>query len=274
MWSQKMSELGNKVEIATQAIMQSLGYKLGDDTIVEQAFDLSNDLEFNEIIKSVASAMNLRFIRVHPVHGIELLSKDRGPFAPMLGWISKKLNDPNTNNVHERRLYAGLVLIAIMSEFAPTVDSLREGLTADYRVKVEDIVKGLKDIAVGIIEGSKAENPDVTEGYLSAARCIVDDRLQSINVEESNVTSALRSQNEMIRTWLRILEEYGYVATETDIRGDVYYFASERLRNHLRATSIKHTVDFVLNMKPGHDSDASFVHQTENDADAKESSDV
>ncbi|MEJ1486484.1 hypothetical protein SMA19_24545 [Escherichia coli] len=51
-------------EIATQAIMNSLGYKMGDE-LIQRALDLQGDALFTEIIRGVATGMKLRYLGIH-----------------------------------------------------------------------------------------------------------------------------------------------------------------------------------------------------------------
>ncbi|EBM3709456.1 hypothetical protein LUO56_004450, partial [Salmonella enterica subsp. enterica serovar Infantis] len=77
-------------EIATQAIMSSLGYKMGDEPI-QRALDLQGDALFAEIIRGVAAGMKLRYLGIHEAYGVLLAADGRGPFAPSLGWLNKRL---------------------------------------------------------------------------------------------------------------------------------------------------------------------------------------
>lgn len=77
-------------EIATQAIMNSLGYKMGDEAN-QRVLDLQGDALFAEIIRGVATGMKLRYLGIHETYGVLLAADGRGPFSPSLGWLNKRL---------------------------------------------------------------------------------------------------------------------------------------------------------------------------------------
>ncbi|EPC5266489.1 hypothetical protein ACRZZT_004825, partial [Salmonella enterica subsp. enterica serovar Infantis] len=123
-------------EIATQAIMSSLGYKMGDEPI-QRALDLQGDALFAEIIRGVAAGMKLRYLGIHEAYGVLLAADGRGPFAPSLGWLNKRLL-PETMDEFDAPALAG----KLYSSAFPLVHYIvQAGETADAEAFVRELAQ-------------------------------------------------------------------------------------------------------------------------------------
>lgn len=77
-------------EIATQAIMNSLGYKMGDE-LIQRALDLQGDALFTEIIRGVATGMKLRYLGIHETYGVLLAADATEVRFPIFGLAEQTL---------------------------------------------------------------------------------------------------------------------------------------------------------------------------------------
>ncbi|MED9859014.1 hypothetical protein RCN63_15105 [Escherichia coli] len=148
-------------EIATQAIMNSLGYKMGDE-LIQRALDLQGDALFAEIIRGVATGMKLRYLGIHETYGVLLTADGRGPFSPSLGWLNKRLlpetmAEQQGKERKEQRLFAGLTLIALLADLFPTPDTVRVEFGQSNAINAASVVARLNNVADQVIAQRKAE---------------------------------------------------------------------------------------------------------------------
>ena len=161
-------------EIATQAIMSSLGYKMGDEPI-QRALELQGDVLFAEIIRGVAAGMKLRYLGIHETYGVLLTADGRGPYAPTLGWLNKRLlpetvAEQMSKERKEQRLFAGLTLIALLADMFPNPDAVRVESGQTSGTNAASVVIKLNEVADQVIAQRKAEGDDAVDGLLLAAR--------------------------------------------------------------------------------------------------------
>ena len=232
-------------EIATQAIMSSLGYKVGDEPI-QRALELQGDVLFAEIIRGVAAGMKLRYLGIHETYGVLLTADGRGPFAPTLGWLNKRLLPETTSEQmsrerKEQRLFAGLTLIALLADMFPNPDAVRVESGQTSGTNATSVVTKLNDVADQVIAQRKAEGDDAVDGML---------RIPRIHDEKVGRVSSIRSQTEMAMRWIQLLQEEGFLAEDSSLSGESDWYPTQKLKHYLRHTGIEETVRFVMDIDP------------------------
>ncbi|BBO56962.1 hypothetical protein [Cobetia sp. AM6] len=241
-------------EIATQAIMGSLGYKMGGEPI-QRALELQGDVLFAEIIRGVAAGMKLRYLGIHETYGVLLTADGRGPFAPSLGWLNKRLLPETTaeqmsRERKEQRLFAGLTLIALLADMFPNPDAVRVESGQTSGTNATSVVTKLNDVADQVIAQRKAEGDDVVDGMLLAAQFVQEERIPRIHDEKVGRVSSIRSQTEMAMRWIQLLQEEGFLAEDSSLSGESDWYPTQKLKHYLRHTGIEETVRFVMNIDP------------------------
>ena len=241
-------------EIATQAIMGSLGYKMGEEPI-QRALELQGDVLFAEIIRGVAAGMKLRYLGIHETYGVLLTADGRGPFAPTLGWLNKRLLPETTaeqmsKERKEQRLFAGLTLIALLADMFPNPDAVRVESGQTSGTNATSVVTKLNDVADQVIAQRKAEGDDVVDGMLLAAQFVQEERIPRIHDEKVGRVSSIRSQTEMAMRWIQLLQEEGFLAEDSSLSGESDWYPTQKLKHYLRHTGIEETVRFVMNIDP------------------------
>ncbi|MCQ7308840.1 hypothetical protein [Salmonella enterica] len=211
-------------EIATQAIMNSLGYKMGDE-LIQRALDLQGDALFAEIIRGVATGMKLRYLGIHETYGVLLAADGRGPFSPSLGWLNKRLlpetmAEQQGKERKEQRLFAGLTLIALLADLFPTPDTVRVEFGQSNAINAASVVARLNNVADQVIAQRKAEGDDTVDGLLMAARFVQEERIPRIHDEKVGRVSSIRSQTEMATRWIQLLQEEGFLAEDSSLSGE------------------------------------------------------
>lgn len=241
-------------EIATQAIMSSLGYKMGDGAI-QRALELQGDVLFVEIIRGIAAGMKLCYIGMHESYGVLLTANGRGPYAPTLGWLNKRLlPDVTTEQMgkerKEQRLFAGLTLIALLADMFPNPDSVRVESGQVSGTNAASVVAKLNDVADQVIAQRKAEDGASVDGLLLAARFVQEERIPRIHDEKVARVSSIRSQIEMAMRWIQLLQEEGFLAEDSSLSGESDWYPTQKLKHYLRHTGIEETVRFVMDIDP------------------------
>ncbi|EHD23192.1 MULTISPECIES: hypothetical protein [Brenneria] len=241
-------------EIATQAIMNSLGYKMGDEPI-QRALDLQGDALFAEIIRGVAAGMKLRYLGIHESYGVLLAADGRGPFASSLGWLNKRLlpeitGEQLSKERKEQRLFAGLTLIALLAELFPTPDTVRVEFGQSSAINAASVVARLNDVADQVIAQRKVEGDDTVDGLLTVARFVQEERIPRIHDEKVGRVSSIRSQTEMATRWIQLLQEEGFLAEDSSLSGESDWYPTQKLKHYLRHTGIEETVRFVTSISP------------------------
>lgn len=241
-------------EIATQAIMSSLGYKMGDEPI-QRALDLQGDVLFAEIIRGVAAGMKLRYLGIHETYGVLLTTDGRGPYAPTLGWLNKRLlpetvAEQMSKERKEQRLFAGLTLIALLADMFPNPDAVRVESGQTSGTNAASVVIKLNDVADQVIAQRKAEDDDAVDGLLLAARFVQEERIPRIHDEKVGRVSSIRSQTEMAMRWIQLLQEEGFLAEDSSLSGESDWYPTQKLKHYLRHTGIEETVRFVMDIDP------------------------
>ncbi|ECE5745340.1 hypothetical protein DK749_21845 [Salmonella enterica subsp. salamae] len=241
-------------EIATQAIMSSLGYKMGDEPI-QRALDLQGDALFAEIIRGVAAGMKLRYLGIHEAYGVLLAADGRGPFAPSLGWLNKRLlpetmAEQQGKERKEQRLFAGLTLIALLADLFPTPDTVRVEFGQSSAINAASVVARLNAVADQVIAQRKTEGDDTVDGLLMVARFVQEERIPRIHDEKVGRVSSLRSQTEMATRWIQLLQEEGFLAEDSSLSGESDWYPTQKLKHYLRHTGIEETVRFVMSISP------------------------
>ncbi|MDI4660186.1 MULTISPECIES: hypothetical protein [Cobetia] len=241
-------------EIATQAIMGSLGYKMGEEPI-QRALELQGDVLFAEIIRGVAAGMKLRYLGIHETYGVLLTADGRGPFAPTLGWLNKRLLPETTaeqmsKERKEQRLFAGLTLIALLADMFPNPDAVRVESGQTSGTNATSVVTKLNYVADQVIAQRKAEGDDVVDGMLLAAQFVQEERIPRIHDEKVGRVSSIRSQTEMAMRWIQLLQEEGFLAEDSSLSGESDWYPTEKLKHYLRHTGIEETVRLVMDIDP------------------------
>ncbi|WP_218203130.1 hypothetical protein [Salmonella enterica] len=241
-------------EIATQAIMSSLGYKMGDEPI-QRALDLQGDALFAEIIRGVAAGMKLRYLGIHEAYGVLLAADGRGPFAPSLGWLNKRLlpetmAEQQGKERKEQRLFAGLTLIALLADLFPTPDTVRVEFGQSSAINAASVVARLNAVADQVIAQRKTEGDDTVDGLLMVARFVQEERIPRIHDEKVGRVSSIRSQTEMATRWIQLLQEEGFLAEDSSLSGESDWYPTQKLKHYLRHTGIEETVRFVMSISP------------------------
>ncbi|MDU7449023.1 MULTISPECIES: hypothetical protein [Enterobacter] len=241
-------------EIATQAIMNSLGYKM-EDELIQRALDLQGDALFTEIIRGVATGMKLRYLGIHEIYGVLLAADGRGPFSPSLGWLNKRLlpetiAEQQSKERKEQRLFAGLTLIALLADLFPTPDTVRVEFGQSNAINAASVVARLNNVADQVIAQRKAEGDDTVDGLLMAARFVQEERIPRIHDEKVGRVSSIRSQTEMATRWIQLLQEEGFLAEDSSLSGESDWYPTQKLKHYLRHTGIEETVRFVMSISP------------------------
>lgn len=241
-------------EIATQAIMNSLGYKMGDE-LIQRALDLQGDALFAEIIRGVATGMKLRYLGIHETYGVLLAADGRGPFSPSLGWLNKRLlpetmAEQQGKERKEQRLFAGLTLIALLADLFPTPDTVRVEFGQSNAINAASVVARLNNVADQVIAQRKAEGDDTVDGLLMTARFVQEERIPRIHDEKVGRVSSIRSQTEMATRWIQLLQEEGFLAEDSSLSGESDWYPTQKLKHYLRHTGIEETVRFVMSISP------------------------
>ena len=245
-------------EIATQAIMNSLGYKMGDE-LIQRALDLQGDALFAEIIRGVG---------IHETYGVLLAADGRGPFSPSLGWLNKRLL-PETmveqqgKERKEQRLFAGLTLIALLADLFPTPDTVRVEFGQSNAINAASVVARLNNVADQVIAQRKAEGDDTVDGLLMAARFVQEERIPRIHDEKVGRVSSIRSQIEMATRWIQLLQEEGFLAEDSSLSGESDWYPTQKLKHYLRHTGIEETVRFVMNISPATEERSSDLAESD-----------
>lgn len=230
--------------------MNSLGYKMGDEPI-QRALDLQGDALFAEIIRGVAAGMKLRYLGIHEAYGVLLAADGRGPFAPSLGWLNKRLlpetmAEQQGKERKEQRLFAGLTLIALLADLFPTPDTVRVEFGQSSAINAASVVARLNAVADQVIAQRKAEGDDTVDGLLMVARFVQEERIPRIHDEKVGRVSSIRSQTEMAMRWIQLLQEEGFLAEDSSLSGESDWYPTQKLKHYLRHTGIEETVCFVM----------------------------
>ncbi|WP_336751110.1 hypothetical protein [Aeromonas hydrophila] len=241
-------------EIATQAIMDSLGYRVEGEPI-QRALELQGDVLFAEIIRGIAAGMKLRYLGIHETYGVLLAADGRGPYAPTLSWLNKRLLPESTaeqmsKERKEQRLFAGLTLIALLADMFPNPDAVRIESGQTCGTNAASVVIKLNDVADQVIAQRKAGDDDAVDGLLLAARFVQEERIPRIHDEKVGRVSSIRSQTEMAMRWIQLLQEQGFLAEDSSLSGESDWYPTQKLKHYLRHTGIKETVHFVMNIAP------------------------
>lgn len=234
--------------------MSSLGYKMGDEPI-QRALDLQGDALFAEIIRGVAAGMKLRYLGIHEAYGVLLAADGRGPFAPSLGWLNKRLlpetmAEQQGKERKEQRLFAGLTLIALLADLFPTPDTVRVEFGQSSAINAASVVARLNAVADQVIAQRKTEGDDTVDGLLMVARFVQEERIPRIHDEKVGRVSSLRSQTEMATRWIQLLQEEGFLAEDSSLSGESDWYPTQKLKHYLRHTGIEETVRFVMSISP------------------------
>ncbi len=234
--------------------MSSLGYKMGDEPI-QRALDLQGDALFAEIIRGVAAGMKLRYLGIHEAYGVLLAADGRGPFAPSLGWLNKRLlpetmAEQQGKERKEQRLFAGLTLIALLADLFPTPDTVRVEFGQSSAINAASVVARLNAVADQVIAQRKTEGDDTVDGLLMVARFVQEERIPRIHDEKVGRVSSLRSQTEMATRWIQLLQEEGFLAEDSSLSGESDWYPTQKLKHYLRYTGIEETVRFVMSISP------------------------
>lgn len=240
--------------LATQAILETLGQSKTKDSAVERALEYINDDIFNGVLKGIAQGMQLEFIRMDSDYGILLRSASmRGPFAPTLGWLSKRLGIDAVNSTDqgeirkvELRLLSGLMLVALLSELFPTVDSLRLEWDSSMPINSESVVKKLNIIAEQVRQAHPVEECNT---YTTMAQVIQEERLPKVSRDATNTVSPTRSQQEMAQRWIKVLYDQGLLIEDKGLAGDSQWIATKRLKIYIKEAGILPLVDSILFME-------------------------
>lgn len=230
--------------------MNSLGYKMGDEPI-QRALDLQGDALFAEIIRGVAAGMKLRYLGIHEAYGVLLAADGRGPFAPSLGWLNKRLlpetmAEQQGKERKEQRLFAGLTLIALLADLFPTPDTVRVEFGQSSAINAASVVARLNAVADQVIAQRKTEGDDTVDGLLMVARFVQEERIPRIHDEKVGRVSSIRSQTEMAMRWIQLLQEEGFLAEDSSLSGESDWYPTQKLKHYLRHTGIEETVCFVM----------------------------
>lgn len=230
--------------------MNSLGYKMGDEPI-QRALDLQGDALFAEIIRGVAAGMKLRYLGIHEAYGVLLAADGRGPFAPSLGWLNKRLlpetmAEQQGKERKEQRLFAGLTLIALLADLFPTPDTVRVEFGQSSAINAASVVARLNAVADQVIAQRKSEGGDTVDGLLMVARFVQEERIPRIHDEKVGRVSSIRSQTEMAMRWIQLLQEEGFLAEDSSLSGESDWYPTQKLKHYLRHTGIEETVCFVM----------------------------
>ncbi len=230
--------------------MNSLGYKMGDEPI-QRALDLQGDALFAEIIRGVAAGMKLRYLGIHEAYGVLLAADGRGPFAPSLGWLNKRLlpetmAEQQGKERKEQRLFAGLTLIALLADLFPTPDTVRVEFGQTSAINAASVVARLNAVADQVIAQRKTEGDDTVDGLLMVARFVQEERIPRIHDEKVGRVSSIRSQTEMAMRWIQLLQEEGFLAEDSSLSGESDWYPTQKLKHYLRHTGIEETVCFVM----------------------------
>lgn len=230
--------------------MNSLGYKMGDEPI-QRALDLQGDALFAEIIRGVAAGMKLRYLGIHEAYGVLLAADGRGPFAPSLGWLNKRLlpetmAEQQGKERKEQRLFAGLTLIALLADLFPTPDTVRVEFGQSSAINAASVVARLNAVADQVIAQRKSEGDDTVDGLLMVARFVQEERIPRIHDEKVGRVSSIRSQTEMAMRWIQLLQEEGFLAEDSSLSGESDWYPTQKLKHYLRHTGIEETVCFVM----------------------------
>jgi len=241
-------------EIATQAIMNSLGYKMGNEAI-QQALELQGNILFVEIIRGIAAGMKLRYLGIHESYGVLLTAEGRGPYAPTLGWLNKRLlpeltAEQMSTERKEQRLFAGLTLIALLADMFPNPDAVRIESGQTSGTNAASVVAKLNDVADQVIAQNKAAGDETVDGLLFAARFVQEERIPRIHDEKVGRVSSIRSQTEMAMRWIQLLQEEGFLAEDSSLSGESDWYPTQKLKHYLRHTGIEETVRFVMDIDP------------------------
>lgn len=234
--------------------MNSLGYKMGDEPI-QRALDLQGDALFAEIIRGVAVGMKLRYLGIHEAYGVLLAADGRGPFAPSLGWLNKRLlpetmAEQQGKERKEQRLFAGLTLIALLADLFPTPDTVRVEFGQSSAINAASVVARLNAVADQVIAQRKSEGDDTVDGLLMVARFVQEERIPRIHDEKVGRVSSIRSQTEMAMRWIQLLQEEGFLAEDSSLSGESDWYPTQKLKHYLRHTGIEETVRFVMSISP------------------------
>ncbi len=234
--------------------MSSLGYKMGDEPI-QRALDLQGDALFAEIIRGVAAGMKLRYLGIHEAYGVLLAADGRGPFAPSLGWLNKRLlpetmAEQQGKERKEQRLFAGLTLIALLADLFPTPDTVRVEFGQSSAINAASVVARLNAVADQVIAQRKTEGDDTVDGLLMVARFVQEERIPRIHDEKVGRVSSIRSQTEMATRWIQLLQEEGFLAEDSSLSGESDWYPTQKLKHYLRHTGIEETVRFVMSISP------------------------
>lgn len=234
--------------------MNSLGYKMGDEPI-QRALDLQGDALFAEIIRGVAAGMKLRYLGIHEAYGVLLAADGRGPFAPSLGWLNKRLlpetmAEQQGKERKEQRLFAGLTLIALLADLFPTPDTVRVEFGQSSAINAASVVARLNAVADQVIAQRKSEGDDTVDGLLMVARFVQEERIPRIHDEKVGRVSSIRSQTEMATRWIQLLQEEGFLAEDSSLSGESDWYPTQKLKHYLRHTGIEETVRFVMSISP------------------------
>lgn len=234
--------------------MSSLGYKMGDEPI-QRALYLQGDALFAEIIRGVAAGMKLRYLGIHEAYGVLLAADGRGPFAPSLGWLNKRLlpetmAEQQGKERKEQRLFAGLTLIALLADLFPTPDTVRVEFGQSSAINAASVVARLNAVADQVIAQRKTEGDDTVDGLLMVARFVQEERIPRIHDEKVGRVSSLRSQTEMATRWIQLLQEEGFLAEDSSLSGESDWYPTQKLKHYLRYTGIEETVRFVMSISP------------------------
>lgn len=255
--SAKYSEFS---EIATRAIFESLSpnrRELGDYT--KKAIFHASDVGFREIIDAIARGMGLSVICIgHHVGLVLRIQDDNSPFSPGLTWLGNRLSHAQ-HNKDELHCFAVLTLTALLSEAFPSSHAIGIEWSSPAQFNVEDILNSLHDLAnetVNQTQNSKESDKNVP---ISLAKMVVESRIPKYPQVDKGRISALRSQQELIKSWIHLLEEHGLLIEEQGYQEeDVRWMATEKLKIYIGQASITPLAELLMTIEESTDEDIAI----------------
>lgn len=248
-------------EIATGAILESMSssdaYEPGECT--KKAIFHADDQGFKEIVNAVARGMGLRVVGINNVVGIILMADDeQGLFVPGLTWLSAKLGAKNNENRDEARCIVLMVLLALIAEAFPTAKSMEDGWDSAAQFTEGDVLEKLHKITEEVVEstGNRVNGNDCSK--LAVAILVNQNRIPKYPQGEIIKTSVLRSQMDMVKGWIKLLEEQGLLVSDQGYQeDDIRWMATQKFKTYMGHAGAIALIDRVLALNGGIDSGTS-----------------
>jgi len=239
-------------EIATRAIFESLSpsrRQIGEYT--QKAIFHAGDPDFRAVMDGIARGMGLKVNRVSRQVGVVLSVQDQNsPFSPRLSWLSSRLPNAPQHHRDELHCFALLTLTALLCEAFPSEYSTGPEWSSPAQFNVEDVQKRLHELADEIVNraGTTAEHDAKTQP-LAAAQIVVENRLPRQPTNDGGRTTTYRSQQEMILSWIGLLEDYGLLVMEQGyLVEDQRWIATEKLKVHIGQVALAPLVELLGTM--------------------------